>query len=112
STRCSDEPVRRVSPARLESRYETVSQLHGLRSTLARTPGIGGLPRACALGIGRVRAERSRPVAAAMGCIPVRRSAAGGGTLLLAARMEFHVARLGCLLRRCCAGRAGAAPPS
>ena len=76
-----DGPIRGLRPACLESGYQAVSQLHELRSTLARGQRLGGQPRADALGLGRVRAQRCQPVAAALGRRPVRRSAAGGGEL-------------------------------
>ncbi len=90
----------RFRPACVESRYPAVSQLHELRSALARRARLGGQPRADALGLGRVRAPRCECLAAALGRRLVRRSAAGGGELQLAARMGLHAARAGRLLRR------------
>ena len=79
---------------------QAVSQLHELRSTLARRQRLGGQPRADAVGLGRVRAQRRQSVAAALGRRPVRRSAADRGELSLAARLGIHAARVGRLLRR------------
>ena len=95
-----DGPVRRLRPARLESGYQAVSQLHELRSTLARRSRFGGQPWADTLGLGRMRAQRCECVAAALGHRIVRRSAAAGGELQLAARVGLHAARAGRLLRR------------
>ena len=104
-----DGPVRVFRPGCLEPGYQAVSQLHELRSTLAGRSRFRGQPRADALGLGRVRAQRCERVAAALGHRFVRRSVAGGGELHLAARMGLHAARAGRLLRR---DRRGFRPPS
>ena len=92
---------------------QAVSQLHELRSTLARRQRLGGQPWADALGLGRVCPQRCQSVAAAMGRRAVRRSAADGGELSLAARLGLHAARVGRLLRRRCGGfRCRARPTS
>ena len=49
-------------------------------------------------------AERRQSFEAAVGRIPVRRSAAGCRELSLPALLGIHAARLGCLLRRSCGG--------
>lgn len=49
-------------------------------------------------------AERRQSFEAAVGRIPVRRSAAGCRELSLPALLGIHGARLGCLLRRSCGG--------
>ena len=56
-------------------------------------------PRTDALGAGRMRTQRCERIAAALGGRSVRRSAADGGELHLAARLGLHAARAGCLLR-------------
>ena len=56
------------------------------------------------VGLGRMCAERRQSFEAAVGRIPVRRSAAGCRELSLPALLGIHAARLGCLLRRSCGG--------
>ena len=71
----ADGAAGRLRSACLESRHEAVSQLHELRSTLARGQRLGRQPWAHALGLGRMRAQRCQPVAAALGrllCSPRR----------------------------------------
>ena len=74
-----DSPLGRLRPACVESRHEAVSQLHELRSELARRQRLGGQSRPDALGLGRVRAQRRQPIAPALGRLAVRRSTASGG---------------------------------
>jgi glycosyltransferase involved in cell wall biosynthesis len=68
--------------------------------SLAGKQRLGGQPRANALGVGRVRAERCHPVAAALGRCTVRPIAAKRGKFQFAARLGIHLARVGRLLRR------------
>ena len=92
---------------------EAVSQLHELRSQLARGQGLGGQSWAHALGPGRMRARRCQPVAPALGRRLVRRGAADDGALSLAARLGLHAAGAGRLLRgrrRGCRRQANATP--
>ena len=54
-------PVRRVSPSRFRREEEALSQLPGLRPTLARRDGIGGLSRSSAVGSRRRRGAFALP---------------------------------------------------
>ena len=74
----------------------------GICHRATRCQGIGD--SRADVGLGRMCAERRQSFEAALGRIPVRRSAAGCRELSLPALLGIHAARLGCLLRRSCGG--------
>ena len=89
----------RLCPACLESRYRSLSKLHGLQPELARRLA----PKTAtgnAVGARRMCAERCELVTAAMGGGLVRRSPVGGWDLSLASGLGLHASGFGRRLRR------------